>query len=282
MATWVIGDVHGCERTFLSLLQCIGWDRTRDRLWLTGDLVNRGPRSLAVLRWVAEREDRVTVVLGNHDLYLIARALGVTGRERRDTLEDVLRAPDRHALVSWLRWRPLVHVEGDTLLVHAGLWPTWDAADARRVASRVSERLRGRGAEHLLRRLQSGRVRPWDEDLGDDEQIERGAAILTNIRAVNDARVGDRSGIREPGGDDPLPWFEVSQAVRRGTAVVFGHWARLGHLRRPGVLALDSGCVWGGGLTAVRLDDGAVVTEPTRELPEELPTRQETSGISVP
>jgi bis(5'-nucleosyl)-tetraphosphatase (symmetrical) len=150
MATYAIGDVHGCFETLRRLLRRVVYDPARDRLWFVGDLVNRGPDSLGVLRWAAAQGDRIVAVLGNHDLHLLARAEGISAARKRDTLEEILEAPDRDDLLSWLRSRPLLHREGEILLVHAGLFPEWTPAEAERLARDVEARLRGEKAPKLL------------------------------------------------------------------------------------------------------------------------------------
>ncbi len=252
MATWAIGDVHGCFSSLVALIGRIGLDVRRDRLWMVGDLVNRGPRSLDVLRWARAREaemgDRFQVVLGNHDLHLIARYLGIAAARRADTLEEVLRATDGPDLVDWLRMRPFVHFERiedvDFVLVHAGLRPGWSPEDAAAAARRLERRLRGSGAIDLLRSR-------------DDDSL----AAFTRMRMLDaDARPHDYNGPPEEAPTHLRPWFDVEPRGCKGHTVVCGHWAALGVRLRPELIALDSGCVWGNTLTAVRLDDRAVVS----------------------
>lgn len=247
MATWAIGDVHGCFRTLEALLGRMELDSRRDRLWMVGDLVNRGPRSLATLRWAraleGEMGDRFQVVLGNHDLHLIGRHLGIVEARPRDTLEDVLEAADGPDLVEWLRQRPFIHFEPvagrDYVLVHAGLLPGWSVEDAREAARQLERRLRGSTAASLLRR-----------------QDEKSLVALTRMRMLDKkGRADNYSGAPEEAPGDLRPWFEIEPRGCPGRTAVTGHWAALGLRLLRGLVALDSGCVWGGRLTAVRLDD---------------------------
>ncbi|MCE2559394.1 MAG: metallophosphoesterase [Acidobacteria bacterium] len=252
MATWAIGDVHGCFRTLEALIGRIGLDVRRDRLWMVGDLVNRGPRSLDVLRWARARDDemgdRFQVVLGNHDLHLIARYLGIATARQSDTLEEVLRATDGPDLVEWLRLCPFVHFErigdDDFALVHAGLRPGWSPEDAAAAGRRLERRLRGPGAFDLL-------------GSRNDDTL----AAFTRMRMLDaDARPHDYNGPPEEAPAHLRPWFDVEPRGCKGHTVVCGHWAALGVRLRPDLIALDSGCVWGNTLTAARLDDRAVVS----------------------
>lgn len=247
MATWAIGDVHGCFRTLEALIERIDLDLGRDRLWMVGDLVNRGPSSLSVLRWarVLEEEmgDRFQVVLGNHDLHLIARHRGLASARPGDTLEDILEAADGADLVEWLRRRPFVHFGRagghDFILVHAGFLPGWSSQDAVAAARRLERRLRGPEAERLLRSR-------------DDEAL----AAFTRMRMLDaDAGFHDYSGPPEGAPAGLSPWFEVEPRGCPGHTAITGHWAALGMRLRSDLIALDSGCVWGGSLTAVRLED---------------------------
>jgi bis(5'-nucleosyl)-tetraphosphatase (symmetrical) len=263
MAIWAIGDLQGCHDSLERLLPRLALDPAHDRLWLVGDLVNRGPRSLDVLRWAAGLGERAVVVLGNHDLHLLARAAGLAGAKKRDTLDEVLAAPDRDELIDWLRRRPLVHVEAGHLLVHAGLAPPWSAAAARAVAAEVEAVLAGDDWRAGLAELVGHREppRPWDDALTGAARRRAALAFLVRVRCL------DERGAPDPAfSDHPRqarrglePWFGVADAAWRDHTVVFGHWAALGLSFGPHHLGLDSGCVWGGELTAVRLEDRHVV-----------------------
>lgn len=263
MATYAIGDVHGCFETLLRLLRRIAFDRRRDRLWFVGDLVNRGPRSLEVLRWAVEQGDRIVAVLGNHDLHLLARAAGVAEVKRRDTLEAVLEASDRDDLLLWLRNRPLVHREGAYLLVHAGLFPTWSPAGAERLAREVEERLRSDRASKLLVAIDQKTAERWEDDLTGPDRARVALAGFARLRTL-DAEVRMCPGFSGPPQTAPKgcrPWFSVPDRRSAGVTVFFGHWAALGLHLENGVAALDTGCAWGRELTALRLEDGRVFQE---------------------
>jgi bis(5'-nucleosyl)-tetraphosphatase (symmetrical) len=260
VAVHAIGDVQGCCDALERLLDRLRFTPGRDRLWLVGDLVNRGPRSVDVLRLVRRLGDDAVVVLGNHDLHLLALAL-VPGTmpKARDTLADVLRAPDRDALVDWLRRRPLLHHDpglGATM-VHAGLPPEWDLATARTCAAEVEAALREpEGCRALLVRLRAAPPERWSDTLGGLDRLAFSATCLTQLRYC-DASGRIVLGFKGRPEDAPrslLPWFRVPGRRSRHLRVVCGHWAALGHHDGDGVLAIDTGCVWGGRLTAVRLD----------------------------
>jgi len=262
MATYAIGDVHGCFETLRSLLRRIAFDRRQDRLWLVGDLVNGGPGSLAVLRWAVEQGDRIVAVLGNHDLHLLARAAGFSEVKKRDTLEEVLAAADRDDFLLWLRHRPLVHREGSALLVHAGLFPSWSLADAESLAREVEERLRGDEAAGLLAAFDQ-KAEAWSDDLKGNDRARAALAGFSRLRAVDgDGRM--RADFTGPPREAPKgcrPWFAVPERKSTGATILFGHWAALGLHVEDGVAALDTGCAWGGELTALRLDDGKIFQE---------------------
>ncbi len=260
MTTWAVGDVHGNWEALERLLAVLD-PGPRDRLWLTGDLVNRGPGSLPVLRWAARSPHVEAVVLGNHDLKLLACAAGVLRPAGRDTFGDVLAAPDRKVLLDWLRRRPLVHRSGDRLLVHAGLLPSWEAATAVELAAAVEAALGGEDAAAVLASPLWRRPTVPQPGTGEPDRLAAVAGILAGIRIV------DGSGTPHPsftGGPEEIPegyrpWFEVSRAVARGTGVLFGHWARLGFLRRGGATCLDGGAAYGRKLVALALEDGTPV-----------------------
>jgi len=236
---------------FERLLARIDWRPGRDRLWLAGDLVNRGPRSLEVLRWARAAGDDAIAVLGNHDLHLIARAAGVAKAKRRDTLDDVLDAPDGAELVEWLARRPLVHEEAGFLMVHAGVAPGWTLGEVRGRARDVEQLLAGPRRAELL----GGR----DDLTGPLGEARRSLAAFTRLRV---ARPGgdmllDFDGPPEEAPKGARPWWDLADPSL--PPIVCGHWSRAGVVLESRVVALDSGCVWGGKLTAVRLPDRKVV-----------------------
>lgn len=261
MATYAIGDLQGCFVTLQRLLARIRFDAAGDRLWLVGDLVNRGPRSLEVLRWARGLGDRHAAVLGNHDVHLLACAAGIAQPKGRDTLGEVLAAPDRADLVAWLRARPLLVRDGEHILVHAGVHPLWSAADAERLA-REAERALARDLEAFLVAGQEKPPRSWDESLAGEARLSYILAALTRMRVVYaDGKLDLK--FKGPVEDAPpgtTPWF-TAPCRRADATVVFGHWAALGLSMGPTWIATDTGCVWKNALTAVRLDDRAVFRE---------------------
>lgn len=251
MPTYAIGDLQGCARTFAQLLHQVKFHPQRDEVWLVGDLVNRGPASLEVLRRIIDLGPAATVVLGNHDIYLLERMAGLPPRSR-DTLEPVLRAPDAPALADWLRTRPLVVHRDGHLMVHAGLLPDWTLPTTLARARQVEALLAGaHWGDFLLQRPAS----PEHETL----------AALTRLRMV-DERDQPEWKFKAPPEGAPAgltPWYARSRLIQAGEAqVLFGHWAALGFRRLRGAVCLDSGCAWGHHLTALRLEDGAVFAEP--------------------
>ncbi len=262
MATWAIGDVQGCWDALRRLLVAIDFDPGRDRLWLAGDLVNRGPASREVLRFCVDHAASVVAVLGNHDLHLLARAEGIAAAGRRDTLDDVLHAGDRDELLGWLRVQPLLVRDGGFVMVHAGLWPTWSLAQAERAAAAAQSTLRGPDPSALLRGLRA--ADRWRDDAPDAEQAVAAAAILTRIRCVGqDGGMAGHAGRLEDTPPGAAPWWALRRTARgtlaEGDTVICGHWAALGLRIDDDHWSLDTGCVWGRSLTAVRLEDRRVV-----------------------
>ncbi len=267
MATYAIGDVQGCMTTLERLLVRIQYDRKQDRLWLAGDLVNRGPRSLDVLRWAVAQGERLTSVLGNHDLHLLLAAAGLRQRKPRDTLDDILAAPDRDDLLAWVRRQPLVHRQSPYLLVHGGLWPTWTCDDAVQLSREVSEYLRSDRGFLAALADRSGSLPPWDETATGVERARAAAAIMTTLRMLD--KRGEPLKFSGPPADAPrgaVAWYDAPRRRSSDATVLFGHWAAHDfQLALPRFIALDSGCVWGRALTAVRLDDAAVFQEPAAD-----------------
>ena len=239
------------------MVDAIGFDPARDRLWFVGDLVNRGPESAACLRFVKGLGDAAVTVLGNHDLHLVCVAEGVEKRRKRDTLEDVLDAPDREELVAWLRLRPLLHVADGHALVHAGLLPQWTVERARELAGEVEAALRGPRYRKLLERMYGDEPDRWDDALEGVDRMRVVINAMTRLR-VCDAQGAMALGFKGEPGESAAgftPWFDMPGRRSRDHAVVCGHWSALGVVIRPDLLSIDSGCVWGRALTAVRLED---------------------------
>ncbi|MBM4124826.1 MAG: symmetrical bis(5'-nucleosyl)-tetraphosphatase [Nitrospira sp.] len=266
MAIYAIGDIQGCFAALQRLIERISFDPSRDRLWFVGDLVNRGPDSLSVLRYVKGLGKSAVTVLGNHDLHLLAVAAGVTPPGRKDTLQDVLQAPDRDALLLWLRHQPLLHSADGFTLVHAGLVPQWTATQAQGLAREVETALRSPHYREFLAYLyevgyrENSGPRRWTEDLAGHERLGVIANALTKLRVCSSE--GDMGlSYKGPPHSAPegfIPWFDVPDRRSAETTVVCGHWAALGLHIQDNLLVLDSGYVWGERLTALRLEDRRV------------------------
>lgn len=266
MATYAIGDVQGCYRSLMALLTQIGWAPERDRIWLLGDLVNRGPGSLEVLRFAVKNDSSVSAVVGNHDLHLLSRVYGVSEEKLLDTLGDVLAAPDRTTLVEWLRHRPvLAHASVHASFVHAGLLPAWSMHDADELARESEGHLRGKDVAQFLQARRTAKRLPWTSELSGRERALVALTVFTGVRTCTpDGQMdhnykGDLEHI--PAG--LTPWFAHPARRSLGTEIYFGHWSALGFHRGMHAVCLDSGCVWGRELTAVRLDDGKLYTQPS-------------------
>lgn len=257
MALYAIGDIQGCDAELGVLLERLRFKADRDRLWFVGDLVNRGPDSLRALRRIRSLGDAATVVLGNHDLHLLAVGLGKARVRSDDTLEDILHAPDRDALLRWLLERPLMHEDRalNLVLLHAGLAPQWDLPLARRCAREFESALQRR-PETLFERLYGDQPDRWDDTLRGEDRLRFIVNCFTRLRYVDaDGRLMLRAkGTPKKIQAALIPWFEVDQARWRGPRMIVGHWSTLGYFRNADVTALDTGCVWGGSLTALRLD----------------------------
>ena len=260
MSTWAIGDVQGCFEPLQRLLVAIDFDPSSDHLLLLGDLVNRGPDSLEVLRW-ARQTAGVDAVLGNHDLHLLAVTAGVRELHSGDTLRPVLEAQDCDELVFWLRHRPLLIVQGDHVLVHAALHPSWSLAEAEQKARALEAALRGPDSGRLLSAYYRANMEAPNSAVPELQQLSHSLAVLTRLRCVTEggALSFDFTGPLEELPPGRTPWWRASGTRRTGTTVLFGHWAAIGVHSEPGICALDSGCVWGRKLSAYCLDDGRVV-----------------------
>ena len=266
MSHYVVGDIQGCHAEFRQLLELIAFDPTRDRLWLVGDLVNRGPDSLAVLRTVKEFGSAAVTVLGNHDLHLLTVAAGHRRAHPHDTLGAILAAPDRDELLAWLRTRPLVVREGEWLLVHAGLLPSWTPATAVMLSREVEAALASAAHDDFLRHLYGDEPARWDEALTGHDRLRVIVNVCTRLRfcAGDDTmELGEKRGPEHaPAGF--APWFAHPERKSAGVNVLCGHWSTLDLLLAPRVLMLDTGCLWGGTLTSLRLDDRRLFQVPSR------------------
>ncbi len=256
--TWAIGDLQGCLDSLLELRSRLPNDA---RLWLTGDIVNRGPRSLDSLRWAVAQGDRLVTVLGNHDLHLLAVAAGLRKAHRTDTLAGILAAPDRDALIDWVRTRPLAHFDQGWLMVHAGVLPQWSLERTLELAEEVRSVLAGPQWIAFLREMYGNQPARWSDSLRGHERLRVIVNALTRLRFCTlDGEMEFTT--KEGAGGAPaghFPWFEVPGRCTADTPIVFGHWSTLGLVNRPDLLAIDTGCVWGGKLSAARLSDRKLI-----------------------
>lgn len=255
---FLIGDVQGCDKSLAQLLEICGFSPSRDRIVLLGDVVNRGPDSLAVLRRLQRLGDAAVTLLGNHDLHLLAVAHGVRPPHRSDTFDDVLGAPDRPSLIDWLRHQKLAHVEAGWLCVHAGVLPQWSAAQVLDLAGEVERLLQGAHLPDFLPQMYGNQPDRWRPGLSGADRWRCVINALTRLRLCGDD--GTMEFKTKEGADAApagfRPWFDVPGRLTDGHPIAFGHWSTLGPLDRPDLLSLDSGCVWGGALTAARVDGG--------------------------
>ncbi len=250
MSLFAIGDVQGCALRLDALLERLPRDA---RLVFVGDIVNRGPDSLGALRKVRALGDRALVLLGNHDLHLLAVAAGIRPHHDDDTLTDILAAPDAQELIDWVRSRPMAHREEDALFVHAGLLPSWSIAQALTLAGEVQDALRAADYRSFLATMYGNRPLAWSDDLSGADRLRCILNALTRVRFVSLAGAMDLKLKGSPGTSPAgwFPWFDHPSRASRGGTVVFGHWSTLGLLVREDIIAVDTGCVWGGKLTAV-------------------------------
>lgn len=266
MATYAVGDIQGQFSEFQALLERCAFDPKRDRLWLVGDLVNRGPESLATLRWVYAQRNAIVTVLGNHDLHLLAVAYGGAQLKTKDTLTEILKAPDRERLLGWLRQQPLVHVERDYCMVHAGLLPQWSVAQAQSIASEIQAQLRGTAFSAFLKDMYGNDAGPWHDGLTGMARWRLALNAFARMRFCREDGVleFDHKAGAEQAPAGFLPWFRLAAPRWSTHTILFGHWSALGLQMQHGIIALDSGCVWGRALSAVRLEDRQVFQVPCR------------------
>lgn len=260
MALYLIGDVQGCDSALGHLLAEVDFSPSRDRIILLGDLVNRGPDSLAVLRRVVALGAACECILGNHDIHLLAVALGLRRCGRRDTLAGILAAPERPALIDWLRRQPLARFEAGILMVHAGVLPAWSVKKTLALAEEVQQALSGSDWAAHLAQLFGNEPDHWHKGLRGAARLRAIVNALTRVRLIDasgrmDFKTKDSRGAE---GAPPglMPWFDHPARRTAGHPIAFGHWSTLGPLLRADIFALDSGCVWGGWLSALRVDAG--------------------------
>jgi len=256
MATYAIGDVQGCYDELRKLLAEFGFSRKKDNLWFVGDLVNRGPKSLEVLRFVSDLGERAVVVLGNHDLHLLTQYEGFERKRQDDTFDDVLEASDARALVDWLRARPIMHADERYTMVHAGLLPQWSIEEALALAKEVELALRAAGYRKFLENMYGSKPEEWSVSLAGWDRLRVIVNAMTRMRfCTPEGRMEFRAKSAQPPAGY-RPWYEMRRGRER--PIVFGHWSQLGLRLDPRASCLDSGCVWGGSLSALRLEDRAL------------------------
>ena len=257
MSTYAIGDLQGCFASLQALLSKIGFEESRDRLWLVGDLVNRGPGSLECLRFVRGLGDRATVVLGNHDLHLLAVAEGVSKVGKRDTIQPILDAPDREDLFAWLRRQKLLHTEGSYVMVHAGLLPQWSLAEALKLAGEIESSIRAPDRRAFFKSMYGNEPNRWASALSNDARRRLVTNVMTRMRVLGEHDELDLEfkGELQAIPSNLVPWFSRRHPSYAGKTVIAGHWSALGLHVTPNFIGLDSGCAWGRQLTALRLED---------------------------
>lgn len=260
MSTYAIGDLQGCYVSLQALLTKIGFNKSRDSLWLVGDLVNRGPDSLACLRFARGLGDRAIAVLGNHDLHLLAVAEGLSKAGKRDTLQPILDAPDRDDLLNWLRSQKLLHVDNEFVMVHAGLLPQWSLKKAISLAREVEALIRGRERRTFLKSMYGDEPAFWDDALVGSARSRLVTNAMTRMRLLNrqDEVNLDYKGELETIPPGTVPWFTRRHASTVNKTIIAGHWSALGLHVTANFVGLDTGCAWGQQLTAMRLEDRAI------------------------
>ncbi|MEO8248882.1 MAG: symmetrical bis(5'-nucleosyl)-tetraphosphatase [Burkholderiales bacterium] len=255
MGLYLIGDAQGCDSALGRLLDDIGFSPSRDRIYLLGDLVNRGPESARVLRRIAGYGAAARCVLGNHDLHLLGVAAGARSAGRKDTLQTVLDAPDRAAMLDWLKQQPLAIFEHGWLMVHAGVLPQWSVELTLELAREVEAALRGTASDDFLQSMYGNLPAQWTSDLSGIERLRVTVNALTRLRFCTADGVMEFNISAGPETALPgyLPWFDVPRRKTEDTPIAFGHWSALGYLDRPNLVSLDTGCVWGRRLSALRI-----------------------------
>lgn len=260
MATYAIGDVQGCFYAFQALLTKLGFNPAHDRLWLVGDMINRGTGSLEMLRWCIEHQQVIDVVLGNHDLHAIAVAHQVRPPHRSDTLQPIMDADDGMDLLAWLRHQPLMVQKDSTVMVHAGLIPQWTVSDALNYAGEVEAILQHKDYAQFLHQMYGNHPQMWHQDLTGMDRLRMITNVFTRMRICTQEGALDY-GFKGELADIPagyMPWFTIPERQSRGATIICGHWSALGLYQHAGVHALDTGCLWGGALTAMDIDTKAI------------------------
>ena len=263
MATYAIGDIQGCYDSLCQLLEKLKFDESTDRLWFAGDLINRGPKSLETLRFVKALGDNAVTVLGNHDIHLLALHYGARKRKDKDsTLLQILDAPDADDLIDWLQSSPLIHIDNKYVLVHAGVHPQWSLETLQTLKIEVESAVHGARSKKAVGKLYGNTDGTWADAESSDQRIKYALNCLTRMRYCESSAAPEYN-CSDPPGKQPeclTPWFEFNNNALSDHTVLFGHWAALGYHNYKNVYALDSGCVWGNSLTALRLEDKKVIS----------------------
>lgn len=261
MAHYAIGDIQGCFDEFQTLLSKIDFQFGKDTLWLCGDIINRGPKSLETLRFIMKHEDCIQMVLGNHDLHLLAIAYGNGRLKKLDTIQDILNATDNKIMFEWLRHQPLMLQEKQYLLVHAGLLPQWTAKQALNLAAEVENILSGTHYREFFLNMYGNKPARFYDDLRGMDRMRLIVNVMTRIRAItydNKLNFDFKSTLNELP-NDLIPWFQAAQRQHTDYTIIFGHWSALGLYMKDNVLGLDTGALWGGALTAINLHTHEVI-----------------------
>ncbi|MBU6459621.1 MAG: symmetrical bis(5'-nucleosyl)-tetraphosphatase [Proteobacteria bacterium] len=264
MATYAIGDIQGCYAQFMALLDLLKFNPPEDTLWLTGDLVNRGPQSLETVRAIRQLGSSARTVLGNHDLHLLGVAYGLRQLHASDTMQDILSAPDCADILYWFRQQALMIHEGPFIMVHAGLLPQWTLEQASSYAREFESALQGDQYRVLMTRMFGSEPHEWTEDLKGYDRLRVIVNVFTRLRFCTPSGQMEfaHKGTPSEAPQGYLPWFDIPNKNWTQYTVIFGHWSTLGLIVRPNLYALDTGCLWGQSLTAVRLDDRQVFSIP--------------------
>jgi bis(5'-nucleosyl)-tetraphosphatase (symmetrical) len=261
MATYAIGDIQGCYHAFQTLLQRLEFNLESDTLWLVGDLINRGSGSLEVLRWCYQHQKNIKTVLGNHDLHAIAVAHGIRKAHRSDTLQEIFDAPDGQTLLTWLRHQPLLVADKTYIMVHAGLLPHWTVSDALGYAREVEGALQSESYVDFLANMYGNIPNLWRDDLTGYDRLRVITNVMTRLRVctTDGALDFDFKGELNDVPTGLVPWFDMPNRVSKDQSIIFGHWSALGLYQRERVYGLDTGCLWGGKLTAMCLETKKIV-----------------------
>jgi len=257
MTIFAIGDIQGCFQELQQLLKKIKFSTDKDQLWFTGDLVNRGPESLAVLRFVKDLKENAITVLGNHDLHMLAVVHGLEKPRKKDTFKEILQASDRDALMEWITQQPLMHCENENVLVHAGIYPDWSIEQAAKLAKEVEAVLQSDKLIDFMKNMYGNQPKYWSDEHSGWDRLRFITNCFTRMRFCTTNKQLDMQEKCKPGNQSRglFPWFELRNENLKQYRILFGHWSTLGMVNDDKVVSLDSGCLWGGKLTAIALQD---------------------------